>query len=57
MKLAIVGGTGREGHGMALRWARAGYHVMIGSRDASRGTEKARELAALVPAEDHPGSI
>ena len=39
--LAILGGTGRVGPGLALRWARAGYSVIIGSRQA----EKARRLA------------
>jgi 8-hydroxy-5-deazaflavin:NADPH oxidoreductase len=42
--LAIVGGTGPEGTGLALRWARAGERLIIGSRDPAR----ARETAALV---------
>jgi NADPH-dependent F420 reductase len=40
--LAILGGTGKEGHGLALRWAAAGYKVIIGSRQ----TEKARVTAS-----------
>lgn len=46
MDVAIVGGTGDEGFGIALRLARAGHHVVIGSRAAERGAEaasKARE--------------
>lgn len=44
MKIAIVGGTGDEGSGLALRWARAGEEVVIGSRDAARAREAAKEL-------------
>lgn len=50
MKIAVVGGTGKEGHGMALRWLRAGHSVFIGSRDAARAQAKADELRALVGA-------
>lgn len=44
MTIAVIGGTGKEGSGLALRWARAGYRVVIGSRDAGRAAEKADEL-------------
>jgi NADPH-dependent F420 reductase len=47
MKIAIVGGTGKEGHGIALRWLRAGHELLIGSRDAARASEKADELREL----------
>lgn len=40
--LAILGGTGKEGPGLALRWAAVGYKVIIGSRQ----TEKAQATAA-----------
>lgn len=46
MHIGIVGGTGKEGCGLALRWALAGHHVVIGSRDAARGRSKASELDA-----------
>ncbi|MBX3181585.1 MAG: NADPH-dependent F420 reductase [Polyangiaceae bacterium] len=46
MKIAIVGGTGKEGRGIALRWARAGHQVTLGSRDAARAQEKAAELSS-----------
>ena len=36
MNVAIVGGTGDEGFGLALRFARAGQGVVIGSRVADR---------------------
>lgn len=45
MRVGIVGGTGKEGRGLALRWARAGHEVRLGSRDAARAQAVARELA------------
>ena len=44
MTIAIVGGTGPEGSGLALRWARAGETVIIGSRDAERASAAAVKL-------------
>jgi 8-hydroxy-5-deazaflavin:NADPH oxidoreductase len=44
--IAIVGGTGAEGMGLALRWARAGENVVIGSRDAQRAREAAAQIAS-----------
>ncbi len=46
MKIAIIGGTGKEGAGLALRWAAAGHEIIIGSRDAGRASAKAAELRA-----------
>ncbi len=43
--IAIVGGTGPEGSGLAQRWARAGQRIIIGSRDAARAQQKAGEIA------------
>jgi NADPH-dependent F420 reductase len=43
--IAIVGGTGPEGSGLALRWARAGESVIIGSRDAERARAAAAQIA------------
>lgn len=48
--LAFLGGTGPEGRGLALRLARAGEDVIIGSRDAGRAATTAAELAAVVAA-------
>jgi len=42
--IAVLGGTGREGRGLALRWAHAGYHVIIGGRDAARAEATAATL-------------
>lgn len=46
MRIGIVGGTGREGRGLAIRLARAGHAIAIGSRDAERARARAAELAA-----------
>jgi NADPH-dependent F420 reductase len=45
MKLAVVGGTGKAGLGLCLRWAKAGHQVSMGSRDAARAQQLAEELA------------
>jgi hypothetical protein len=42
--VAILGGTGAEGSGLALRFAHAGYPVVIGSRDGMRASDAAREI-------------
>jgi NADPH-dependent F420 reductase len=47
--LAILGGTGPEGKGLALRLAMAGETPIIGSRDAARGAAAAEELAQSAP--------
>ena len=44
--LAILGGTGKEGPGLALRWASAGYPILIGSRQAEKAEATAAELNA-----------
>jgi 8-hydroxy-5-deazaflavin:NADPH oxidoreductase len=48
--IAILGGTGPAGMGLALRWARAGEAVIIGSRSVERAQEAARKIAARVGA-------
>ncbi len=42
--LAILGGTGKEGAGLAMRWALRGYRVLIGSRSADRAKTRAIEM-------------
>jgi len=44
--IAIVGGTGDLGSGLARLWARAGYPIVIGSRDKQKAEAIARELCA-----------
>ena len=51
MTLAIIGGTGPQGKGLALRFARAGMDVAIGSRDGARAAEIAADLQAMLPAD------
>jgi NADPH-dependent F420 reductase len=46
--IAILGGTGPEGSGLAKRLARAGEHIVIGSREASRAQEIAQQLRVQV---------
>jgi NADPH-dependent F420 reductase len=46
MRIGILGGTGKEGAGLALRWAQMGHEVIIGSRDPERARVKAGELSA-----------
>jgi len=46
--IAVIGGTGDQGFGLALRWAAAGRHVIIGSRDAARAAAAAEEARALL---------
>lgn len=54
--LAVVGGTGKEGSGLAFRWANSGYTVYIGSRDAERAQAKADELNALLGSQNLHGA-
>ena len=48
MKIGVLGGTGKEGGGLAYRWALAGHEVVIGSRDATKAAAGAAELNALL---------
>jgi NADPH-dependent F420 reductase len=53
--IAILGGTGDQGLGLALRFAKAGRKVVIGSRKVERAVEAAREVADAVPGADVEG--
>lgn len=44
MSIAVVGGTGPQGRGLAYRFALAGHDVVLGSRDSVRAQEKANEI-------------
>jgi hypothetical protein len=46
--IAVLGGTGKEGPGLALRWAHAGYPIIIGSRQTEKAQATADELNALL---------
>jgi len=43
-RIAIIGGTGDQGKGLALRWARAGFDIVIGSRAADRAGDAAIQM-------------
>ena len=51
MRVAVVGGSGKEGFGLGVRWARAGCTVIIGSRSAEKAAEAARRAAEAGGAE------
>jgi len=48
MNIGVLGGTGKEGSGLAYRWAFAGHDVVLGSRDASKAEAAAAELNGLL---------
>jgi len=47
--IAIIGGSGPEGKGLGLRFAMAGYPIIIGSRDAARAKSTASDLLEIAP--------
>ncbi len=49
--IAILGGSGKEGKGLAYRWAKAGYKVIIGSRDPQKAQTAASDLKILLSAD------
>ncbi len=44
LRIAVLGGTGKEGSGLALRWAAAGHDVTLGSRELDKAGRAAAEL-------------
>ena len=48
MRIAIVGGTGKEGQGLGMGWARAGQEVLVGSRVLERAQRAAEAIDAAV---------
>ena len=49
MKIAIIGGTGPQGQGLALRFAKAGLEVFVGSRDPERAETTVSEVNSRLP--------
>ncbi len=47
-RIAVLGGTGKEGGGLALRWANQGHEVILGSRSAERASEAAEAMNAVL---------
>lgn len=56
LKIAVLGGTGDLGWGLALQLAKAGYPVMIGSRKAEKGENAATEVLEAAPEASVRGS-
>jgi NADPH-dependent F420 reductase len=54
--IAVLGGAGKEGSGLALRWANAGHKVIIGSRSAERAAEAAQEINETIGREGASGA-
>ncbi len=52
--LAVIGGTGKEGRGLAYRWAKAGYTVHIGSRTPAKAQRMAATIRERVGQPDTP---
>jgi NADPH-dependent F420 reductase len=48
LTIAVLGGTGKEGKGLAYRWAQAGYRVLIGSRSSEKAVTTASEIMELL---------
>ncbi|HMK07823.1 MAG TPA: NADPH-dependent F420 reductase [Anaerolineales bacterium] len=57
LTLGMIGGTGKEGKGLAYRWARAGYNVIIGSRTLEKAAAVAGELNERLGGEQVRGML
>ncbi len=51
LTIAVLGGTGKEGKGLAYRWAKAGYRILIGSRSSEKAVTVASEIMELLEGE------
>ncbi|CAN5155071.1 NADPH-dependent F420 reductase [soil metagenome] len=56
-KIAVLGGTGKEGGGLALRWAHKGHAVIIGGRSAERAQEVADTMNATLGTQKVSGAV
>lgn len=48
-KIAIIGGTGKEGKGLAVRWLKAGHRVFIGSRNYQKAQNAVKAIKEIIP--------
>lgn len=48
LKIAVLGGTGPEGSGLAVRWANAGHHIVLGSRNGEKAAQAAAQLSQRI---------
>ncbi|MDH3509788.1 MAG: NADPH-dependent F420 reductase [Gammaproteobacteria bacterium] len=55
-RIAIIGGTGALGSGLAYRWASKGYRVVIGSRTSEKGEASAAALRLRLPSSEVTGT-
>jgi 8-hydroxy-5-deazaflavin:NADPH oxidoreductase len=55
LEIAILGGTGHEGSGLARRWARAGHRIILGSRDSARAVTAAGVINELLGCDNVSG--
>ena len=55
--IAILGGTGKEGPGLALRWASVGYNIIIGSRSLEKAQKTASEINEKLEISNVTGKI
>jgi 8-hydroxy-5-deazaflavin:NADPH oxidoreductase len=56
MRIAVIGGTGKEGSGLAFRWAHAGHQVIIGSRVAEKAQQAVEEIKSQLANVDIRGA-
>lgn len=54
LTVSVLGGTGKEGKGLAYRWAKAGYKVLIGSRTPEKAIKTSAEIIEMM---DGSGSV
>lgn len=54
LTVAVLGGTGKEGKGLAYRWAKAGYKILIGSRTPEKAITTSAEIIEMM---DGAGSV
>lgn len=55
--VAIIGGTGKLGKGLAIRWAKTGYRILIGSRTPEKAVAAAGDIRGKIPTADVEGMI
>ena len=55
--IGLIGGTGPEGKGLAVRFALAGHDIVIGSRDAARATSAAAAIESIIDGRTGAGAI
>ena len=57
MSIGLIGGTGPEGKGLAVRFALAGYDIVIGSRDAGRASYAAAAIGSIIDGSNGIGVV